>query len=109
MEKLAKSLCIESISKSCVSEMTKGLNDQVSSFRTRDLSGTTYPILRTDALYEKVRVDGRVISMAVLIVCGVNSEEQREILALEPMMEESKESYSQLFRNRSPNEIANFI
>ena len=37
--------------------------------------------------------------MAVLIVCGVNSEGQREILALEPMMEESKESYSQLFRN----------
>jgi transposase-like protein len=99
MEKLAKSLGIESISKSCVSEMTKGLNDQVSSFRTRDLSGTTYPILWTDALYEKVRVDGRVISMAVLIVCGVNKEGQREILALEPMMEESKESYSQLFRN----------
>ena len=99
MEKLAKSLGIESISKSQVSEMTKGLNDQVSSFRTRDLSGTTYPILWTDALYEKVRVDGRVISMAVLIVCGVNSEGQREILALEPMMEESKESYSQLFRN----------
>ena len=99
MEKLAKSLGIESISKSQVSEMTKGLNDQVSSFRTRDLSGTTYPILWTDALYEKVRVDGRVISMAVLIVCGVNREGQREILALEPMMEESKESYSQLFRN----------
>ena len=99
MEKLAKSLGIESISKSCVSEMTKGLNEQVSSFRTRDLSGTTYPILWTDALYEKVRVDGRVISMAVLIVCGVNKEGQREILALEPMMEESKESYSQLFRN----------
>ena len=99
MERLAKSLGIESISKSQVSEITKGLNDQVSSFRTRDLSGKTYPILWTDALYEKVRVDGRVISMAVLIVCGVNSEGQREILALEPMMEESKESYSQLFRN----------
>ena len=99
MEKLAKSLGIESISKSQVNEMTKGLNDQVSSFRTRDLSGTAYPILWTDALYEKVRVDGRVISMAVLIVCGVNSEGQREILAVEPMMEESKESYFQLFRN----------
>ena len=44
-------------------------------------------------------MDGRVISMAVLIVCGVNNEGQREILAVEPMMEESKESYSQLFRN----------
>ena len=44
-------------------------------------------------------MDGRVISMAVLIVCGVNNEGQREILAVEPMMEESKESYFQLFRN----------
>jgi len=99
MEKLAKSLGVEGISRSQVSEMSKGLNDQVSSFRTRDLSGTTYPILWTDALYEKVRVDGRVISMAVLIVCGVSAEGQREILSLEPMMEESKESYSLLFRN----------
>ena len=99
MEKLAKSLGIENISKSQVSEMTKGLNEQVHAFRTRDLSGTTYPIIWTDALYEKVRVDGRVVSMAVLIVCGASKEGQREILAVEPMMEESRESYSQLFRN----------
>ncbi len=25
-----------------------------------------------DALYEKVRVDSRIVSMAVLIVCGVD-------------------------------------
>ena len=99
MEKLARSMGIESLSRSQVSEMIKGLNDQVREFRSRSLAGSRYPVLWTDALYEKVRVDGRVISMAVLIVCGVNEQGHREVLAVEPMLDESKESYSQLFEN----------
>ena len=62
MEKLAHSLGIEDLSPSQVSEMTKGLNEQVQDFRSRSLEGR-YPVIWTDALYEKVRVDGRVVSM----------------------------------------------
>jgi transposase-like protein len=72
MEKLAQNLGIENFSRSQVSEMTKGLNEQVREFRTRSLADSRYPVLWTDALYEKVRVDGRVVNMAILIVCGVN-------------------------------------
>ena len=97
MEKLAKSLGVESISRSQVSEMTKGLNEQVEAFRNRQLTSGSYPVLWVDALYEKVRYGGRVVSMAILLVCGVNEEGKREVLALEPMLEESKESYRQLF------------
>ena len=43
--------------------MRKGLNEQAETFRTRPLAGV-YPILWVDALYEKVRYDGKVISMA---------------------------------------------
>jgi transposase-like protein len=43
-------------------------------------------------------MDGRIVSMAVLVVCGVNTQGQREVLAVEPMLDESKESYSQLFQ-----------
>ena len=46
-----------------------------------------------DALYEKVRVDGRIVSMAVLIVCGVDGNGHRDIIAVEPMVGESKSSY----------------
>lgn len=99
MEKLARSLGIENLSRSQVSEMTKGLNDQVREFCSRSLADTRYPVIWTDALYEKVRFDGRVISMAVFIVCGVNEQGRREVLAVEPMLEESKESYSQLFQS----------
>jgi len=98
MEKLARSLGIENISRSQVSEMTKGLNEQVQEFRSRPLTGR-YPVIWIDALYEKVRVDGRVISMAVMVVCSVNEQGQRKVLAIEPMMDESKESYSQLFQS----------
>ena len=49
MEKLAKSLGIERLSRSQVSEMTKGLNEQVNAFRSRSLSQSIYPILWVDA------------------------------------------------------------
>ena len=58
MEKLAHSLGIENLSRSQVSEMTKGLNEQVEEFRNRSLADTVYLVLWVDALYEKVRVDG---------------------------------------------------
>ena len=35
--------------------------------------------------------------MAILLVCGVSEEGKREVLAIEPMLEESRESYKQLF------------
>jgi len=72
IEKLAKSLGIEGISRSQVSEMTQGLNEQAEEFRNRPLSSNAYPVLWVDALYEKVRYTGRVVSMAILLVCGVN-------------------------------------
>ena len=99
MEKLAQSLGIENLSRSQVSEITKGLNEQVNEFRSRPLSDTVYPVLWVDALYEKVRVDGRVVSLAVLIVCGVDESGRRDIIAVEPMAEESRDSYGVLFQN----------
>ena len=98
IEKLAKRLGIENLSRGQVSVMTKGLNEQIEAFHSRPLSDKHYPVLWIDALYEKVRFNGRVISMAILIVCAVNSEGKREVLSSEPMLEESKESYSQLFQ-----------
>ena len=97
IEKLAQKLGIENMSHGQASMMAKGLDRQVSEFRTRSLKEKRYPVLWTDALYEKVRVDGRVISMAVIVICGVNEEGKREILAVEPMMEESSDTYKTLF------------
>ena len=97
IERLAKQLGIEGISRSQVSEMTKGLNDQVEEFRNRAISSHHYPILWTDALYEDVRIDGHVVSEAIIVVCGVDEHGKRDILAVEPMAEESLESYKSVF------------
>jgi putative transposase len=98
IERLAKKLGIENLSRSQVSEMTKGLKEQAEAFRNRSLVGDNYPVLWVDALYEKVRYSGRVVSMAILVVCGVNESGQREILAIEPMLEESSVTYTHLFK-----------
>jgi len=98
MERLAHSLGIEGISAGQVSVMTKELDDQIDRFRTRPLE-REYPVIWVDALYEKIRFDGRVISMAVLVVAGVTLEGRREVLACEPMMNESEETYQMLFNS----------
>ncbi len=61
---------IENISASQVSEFNKELDAQMDDFQTRPLA-EEYPFLIIDALYQKVRVEGRVVSMAVMIACGV--------------------------------------
>jgi putative transposase len=96
MERLAQSLGIESFSASQVSEITKDLNEQVEWFRTRPLE-KEYPVIWVDALYEKVRCERHVISMAIAVVQGLTSEGNREILAVEPMFAESEDTYTHLF------------
>jgi transposase-like protein len=97
IERLAKRLGIENISASQVSEINKGLSEQVKEFRCRPLDAE-YPFLWIDALYEKVRDNGRVISMALMLAYGINREGKREILAIEPMYDESEASWREFFR-----------
>ena len=52
-----------------------------------------------DALYEKVRVDDRVESMAVVIATGVNLEGRREVLGLGVIPTESEEGWAQFFKS----------
>ena len=51
-----------------------------------------YPFLWIDAHYDKVRVEDRVMPLALLIEHGVNGAGMREILAVEPMFDESEDS-----------------
>lgn len=96
IKKLAQSLGIESISRGQVSQITRELNEQVEDFRSRLLQ-KTYPVLWVDALYEKIRYDHRVINMAVQVVIGIDEEGKRDILAVQPMQDESEATYKELF------------
>jgi putative transposase len=92
IERLARAMGIENISASQVSEFNKELDAQVADFQTKPLA-EEYPFLWIDALYQKVRVEGRVVSVALMIACGVNPASSREILAVEPMFDESEDSW----------------
>jgi transposase-like protein len=98
IDKLTKTLGIEAISRGQVSVITKELNEQVESFRKRTLE-STYPVLWVDALYERIRDNHMVKNMAVLVVTGINAEGKRDILAVEPMYEESASTYTELFES----------
>jgi len=97
IERLARAMGIENISAAQVSEFNKELDAQVVDFRSRPLAAE-YPFLWIDALYQKVRVEGRVVSVALMIACGVNPAGTREILAVEPMFDESEDSWRAFFR-----------
>ena len=97
IENIARRLGIESLSASEVSEINSGLDQMVEEFRTRRLDAE-YPVIWADALYEKIRDNHRVVSKAVMVVKAVNLEGRQEILAVEPMENESEETYSALFR-----------
>jgi putative transposase len=76
IERLAKALGIENISASQVSEINKGLQEQVEAFRFRPLE-EEYPFLWIDALYDKVRVEDQVVTLALMIAHGVNKRREQ--------------------------------
>ncbi len=82
VDDLVKALGISGISKSQVSRLCQDLDATVERFRTRPLAGG-YPYVWLDATYLKVREDGRVVSMAVVIAVGVHESGQREVLGLD--------------------------
>lgn len=96
MKKLAEAMGIEGISASEVSKINHSLDEQVQAFRTKPLD-EEYPVLWADALYEDIREDGRVVSKAVMVVQVLNMLGKREIIAIEPMPEESTDTYEVLF------------
>src|SRR5690554_1796975 len=77
--------------------MTKELDERVAEFRVRSLE-KEYAVLWVDALYEKIRENGRVQNMAIMVVKGVTMQGTAQILAVEPMYNESEETYQILFK-----------
>jgi transposase-like protein len=83
IEGLVRTLGIERISKSRVSEMAKELDQAVEDFRNRPLDGGPYTYVWLDAITQKVREGGRICNVACVIATGVNASGAREILGLD--------------------------
>ena len=83
VDDLVKSMGIDGMSKSQVSELAKNLDVKVAEFRNRPLDAGPYTYLWLDALFHKVREGGRVASVATVIATGVNADGHREILGVD--------------------------
>ena len=70
------------ISKSEVSRICEGLDEQVDAFRNRPLEGR-YPYLWLDAKVEKVRDGGRVVRKCLVLAYGVHESGYREVIGLD--------------------------
>lgn len=81
VDDLVAALGVESgISKSEVSRICGGLDEQIADFRERSLTHTTFPYVFLDATYCKVRVGAHVVSQALVIATGVSIDGGREVL-----------------------------
>jgi len=97
IESVLEQMGIAGVSAGQVSQLCQTLDDKVRQFRERPLGESRY--VWVDALYEKVRVDERVESMAVVIATGVNPEGRREVLGFDVVAAETEESWTGLFKN----------
>jgi putative transposase len=82
VDELVKAMGMTGISKSQVSRLCEEIDEKVTAFLERPLEGD-WPYLWLDATYVKVRQSGRVVSAAIIVAVGANSDGRREVLGMD--------------------------
>jgi transposase-like protein len=82
VDELVKAMGMSGISKSQVSRLCEEIDGRVKAFLDRPIEGD-WPYLWLDATYVKVRQNSRVVSVAVIVAVGVNSDGRREVLGMD--------------------------
>jgi transposase-like protein len=81
VDDLVKAMGMSGISKSQVSRLCGEIDGKIKTFLERPIEGD-WPYVWLDATYVKARRDGRIVSVAVIIAVGVNSDGRREVLGM---------------------------
>src|ERR1700738_1355767 len=81
VDELVKAMGMTGISKSQVSRLCTEIDDKIGVFPARPLEGE-WPYLWLDATYVKVRQNGRIVSVAVIVAVAVSSDGRREVLGI---------------------------
>jgi transposase-like protein len=98
VRQVLEAMCEGEISSMTVSRVAAELDEKLAEFRGRRLDHASWPYLMIDARYEKVRVEGRVVSQAVLVVVGFTDQGRREVLHWSVGDSESESCWSEVFR-----------
>jgi transposase-like protein len=97
VDDLVKAMGMSGISKSQVSRLCEEIDDKVKAFLDRPIEGE-WPYLWIDATYLKVRRGGRIVSVAVIIAVGVNTDGRREVLGMEIGTSEAEPIWTEFLR-----------
>jgi putative transposase len=73
------------------------IDDKVKAFLARPIEGD-WRYLWIDATYVKVRQDGRIVSVTVIVAVGVNSDGRREVLGMDTGPPEAETFWTALLR-----------
>jgi len=98
VDDLVKAMGMTGISKSQVSRLCAEIDERVQAFLNRPIEGS-WPYLWIDATYVKVRQAGRIVSVAVIIAVGVNTDGRREVLGLEVGPSEAEPFWTAFLRS----------
>ena len=85
------------ISKSQVSRLCEEIDGKVKAFLDRPIEGD-WPYLWIDATYVKARDNGRIVSAAVIVAVGVNSDGRREVLGMDIGPSEAETFWTEFLR-----------
>ncbi len=82
VDELVKAMGGSGVSKSQVSRLCEEIDVRVKAFLNRPIEGD-WPYLWIDATYIKVRQNGRIVSVAVIVAVGANADGRREVLGMQ--------------------------
>ena len=97
VDDLVRAMGMTGISKSQVSRLCEEIDDRVKTFLDRPIEGE-WPYLWLDATYVTVRQASRVVSVAVIIAVGVNSDGRREVLGMDSGASEAEPFWTAFLR-----------
>jgi len=97
VDDLVKAMGMSGISKSQVSRLCEEIDDKVKAFLERPIEGE-WPYVWVDGTYLKVRRGGRIVSVAVIIAVGANTDGRREVLGMEVGTSEAEPIWTEFLR-----------
>lgn len=97
VDDLVQAMGMSGISKSQVSRLCAEIDDKVKAFLSRPIEGD-WPYLWIDATYVKVRQNGRIVSVAVIVAVGVNTDGRREVLGMTTGDSEAEPFWTEFLR-----------
>src|SRR5512145_849429 len=98
VDDLVQAMGMTGISKSEVSRICQEIDGRVNAFLDRPIEGE-WPYLWIDATYVQVREQGRIVSTAVIIATGVNTDGRREVLGMTTGPSEAEPFWTDFLRS----------